>query len=188
MMNLRGPSMTRLKVGDAAPQFNLPSLDGSSLDLASFKGKRVILTFFRFDSCPFCNLRIHRLVKRWNEFPEDTVMVGIFDAKISALQKRMKKHEVPFHLVADETYETFLNSGVQKSFFRVMLAPLKAPLTFLETVFRGYVPMTLSIAKLSTLPVDVLIDEEGKVVEAHYCKDTVDHMPIEKMISFAQGN
>ena len=48
--------------------------------------------------------------------------------------------------------------------------------------------MTLSIAKLSTLPVDILIDEEGNIVEAHYCKDTVDHMPIEKMISFAQGN
>ena len=69
-----------------------------------------------------------------------------------------------------------------------MLAPLRAPLTFLETVFRGYLPMTLSISKLSTLPVDILIDENGKIVEAHYCRDTVDHLPIEKMVDFAKGN
>ena len=115
-------------------------------------------------------------------------MVGIFDAKLSALKKRMKKHKVPFTLVADETYEHFLNNGVKKSFFRVMFAPLRAPLTFLETVFRGYLPMTLSISKLSTLPVDILIDENGKIVEAHYCRDTVDHLPIEKMVDFAKGN
>tara|TARA_B100000459_G_scaffold146954_1_gene114535 strand:+ start:205 stop:747 length:543 start_codon:yes stop_codon:yes gene_type:complete len=180
--------MPQLSAGDNAPSIVLPAVDGTDFDLSKYKGKRVILTFFRFDSCPFCNLRIHRIVKRWNEFPDDTVMVGIFDAKLSALKKRMKKHKVPFTLVADETYEHFLNNGVKKSFFRVMLAPLKAPITFLETVFRGYLPMTLSISKLSTLPVDILIDEDGKIVEAHYCKDTVDHLPIERMVDFAKGN
>ena len=175
-------------VGDDAPSIVLPATDGSTFDLSTYKGKRVILTFFRFDSCPFCNLRIHRLVKRWGEFPEDTVMVGIFDASISNLSKRMKKHKVPFTLVADETYEHFLSNGVRKSFLRVMLAPLRAPLTFLEILVKGYVPLTLSPAKLSTLPVDILIGADGKIVEAHYCKDTVDHMPIDKMVLFAQGN
>ena len=180
--------MPQLKSGDQAPAIVLPAVDGTTMDLSTHKGKRVILTFFRFDSCPFCNLRIRHLVKRWNEFPEDTVMIGVFDAALPALQKRMKKHEVPFTLVADETYQTFQDNGVRKSFFRAMITPFKAPLSFLESQFRGYVPLTLSPAKLSTLPADILINEEGKVVEAHYCKDTVDHMPIEKMISFAQGN
>jgi peroxiredoxin Q/BCP len=180
--------MPQLVVGDDAPSIVLPAIDGSTFDLSAYKGKRVILTFFRFESCPFCNLRIHRLVKRWGDFPEDTVMVGIFDANITNLSKKMKKHNVPFTLVADETYEHFLNSGVRKSLLRVMLAPLRAPLTFLETLVKGYVPMTLSPSKLSTLPVDILIGADGKVVEAHYCKDTVDHMPIDKMVSFAQGN
>ena len=47
--------------------------------------------------------------------------------------------------------------------------------------------MTMSLSKLSTIPVDVLIDENGTVVEAHYCKDTADHMPLEKMIAFSNG-
>ena len=53
---------------------------------------------------------------------------------------------------------------------------------------RGYVPMTLSISKMSTLPVDILVNEDGKIVEAHYCRDTVDHLPIERLIEFSKGN
>ena len=74
--------MPRLKTGDQAPSMALPSIDGTTFDMSLMKGKRVIFTFFRFSSCPFCNIRIDRLMKRWEEFPEGTVMVGVFDAKI----------------------------------------------------------------------------------------------------------
>ena len=68
-----------------------------------------------------------------------------------------------------------------------MWGAFRSPITFLQATLRGYFPMTMSISKMSTIPVDLLIDEEGKVVEAHYCKDTVDHIPIDKLISFARG-
>ena len=179
--------MAQLQVGDNAPSFSLPSIDGSTFDMSAMKGKKVILTFFRFSSCPFCNIRINHLLKRWNEFSDDVVMVGVFDAEIEELAKRMKRHPPPFTVVADETYEHFLQNGVRKSIGRVLLAPLRAPLTTLSAIFRGYIPMTLSISKMSTLPVDILIDENGKVVRAHYCKDTVDHIPIDELIAFSMG-
>ena len=77
--------MPKLKTGDLAPSMILPSIDGTTFDMSLMKGKRVIFTFFRFSSCPFCNIRIDRLMKRWEEFPEGTVMVGGFDAKIEEL-------------------------------------------------------------------------------------------------------
>lgn len=185
--NIYGNFMPQLQVGDNAPNFNLPAIDGTMFDMSAMKGKRVILTFFRFSSCPFCNIRIHRLLKRWDEFSDDVVMVGVFDANIEELSKRMKRHPPPFSVVADETYEHFLKNDVKKSLFRVLLAPFRAPLTMLEAMFRGYIPLTLSISKLSTIPVDILIDENGKVVRAHYCKDTVDHIPIDELIAFSKG-
>ena len=182
-----GQNMPQLKVGDDAPQFTLPAIDGTTFDMSTVKGKRVILTFFRFSSCPFCNIRINKILKRWNEFANDTVMVGVFDAKIEELTKRMKKHNPPFTVVADETYEQYLQNDVKKSLLRVLWAPMRAPLTMLQALLKGYVPMTLSISKLSTIPVDILIDENGKVVNAHYCKDTVDHLPINQLIAFSKG-
>ena len=179
--------MTRLVTGSDAPDISLPATDGSTFKMSDYKGKRVILTFFRFSSCPFCNIRINRIVKRWNEFPEDTVMVGVFDAKIGELTKRMKKHNAPFTIVADESFEHFEKNSVMKSFSRFMWGAMRSPLTFMQASLKGYFPMTMSLSKLSLIPVDILIGEDGKVVEAHYCKDTVDHIPIDKMISFAKG-
>ncbi len=155
--------------------------------MADYLGKRVILTFFRFSSCPFCNIRINRLVKRWNEFSTDTVMVGVFDAKIGELTKRMKKHNAPFTIVADESYEHFERNSVAKSLGRFLIGALRSPLTFMQATLKGYFPLTLSIGKLSIIPVDILIDEQGKVVRAHYCKDTVDHIPIDELIAFSKG-
>ena len=179
--------MNQLVSGSVAPDFSLPAIDGSTFNMAEMKGKRVILTFFRFSSCPLCNMRIRRIIQRWDEFSEDTVMVAVFDAKIGELQKRMRKHNAPFLVVADETYEHFQNNGVKKSFFKFLWGAMRSPLTLLQATLRGYVPLTLSISKLSTIPVDILIDEKGTVVEAHYCKDTADHLPLEKMIAFSNG-
>ena len=179
--------MPTLSSGDKAPQFTLPAIDGSTFNMADMKGKRVILTFFRFSTCPLCNMRIRRIVQRWNEFSKDAVMVAVFDAKVGDLQKRMKKHDAPFVVVADETYEQFNKNGVKKSFFKFMWGAMRSPLTLLQATLRGYVPLTLSISKLSTIPVDILIDEDGKVVEAHYCKDTADHLSLDRMIAFSNG-
>jgi len=180
--------MSKLEIGAPAPEISLPAIDGTIFDMSSMKGKRVIFTFFRFSSCPFCNMRIDELMKRWGEFAEDTVMVGVFDARIDELTKRMGKRGVPFTIVADETYQHFNENGVEKSFVRFMWGAMRSPLTMLRATMRGYVPMTLSISKMSTLPVDILVDEHGMVVEAHYCKDTADHLPIDRLVEFSKGN
>ena len=173
--------------GSSAPQFSLPAIDGTTFNMSDMKGKRVILTFFRFSSCPLCNMRIRRIIQRWDEISNDAVMVAVFDAKIGELQKRMRKHNPPFVVVADETYEQFTKNGVKKSFFKFIWGAMRSPLTLLQATLRGFVPLTMSISKLSTIPVDILIDEDGKVVEAHYCKDTADHLPLDRMIAFSNG-
>tara|TARA_B100001540_G_scaffold287338_1_gene281762 strand:+ start:290 stop:448 length:159 start_codon:yes stop_codon:yes gene_type:complete len=45
-------------------------------------------------------------------------------------------------------------------------------------LFTGWVDVPLT---------QVGIDEEGNVVEAHYCKDTADHIPLDRMIAFSNG-
>ena len=153
--------MPKLEIGAPAPKISLPAIDGTTFDMSSAKGKRVIFTFFRFSSCPFCNMRIDELTKRWGEFAEDTVMVGVFDAGIDELTKRMGKRGVPFTIVADETYQHFKENGVEKSFLRFMWGAMRSPLTMMRASMRGYVPMTLSVSKMSTLPVDILVNEDG---------------------------
>jgi len=41
---------------------------------------------------------------------------------------------------------------------------------------------------MSTIPVDIFIDENGDVIRSHYCRDTVDDIPIDELIEFSNGN
>ncbi|GAA3813339.1 peroxiredoxin [Cellulomonas soli] len=46
--------MPRLAVGDAAPDFTLPTADGGSLTLSDLRGRRVIVYFYPAASTPGC--------------------------------------------------------------------------------------------------------------------------------------
>ena len=72
--------MPQLVAGDSAPKLTLPAIDGNTFNLEDMKGKKVILTFYRFSSCPLCNMRLRRIIQRWDEFSRDAVMVAVFEA------------------------------------------------------------------------------------------------------------
>ena len=109
-----------------------------------------------------------------------------FDAKIGELQKRMKKHNAPFIVAADETYEQFASNGVKKSFFKFMWGAMRSPLTLLQATLRGYVPLTMSISDYR--PSQLIFSSMKRVTLLKpLCKDTADHLPLEKMIAFSNG-
>ena len=60
----------KLKPGHTIDELTLPSIDGSQFDIKTLNKKRALVTFYRFASCPFCNLRINEIVKR-NAMSED---------------------------------------------------------------------------------------------------------------------
>ena len=88
-------------------------------------------------------------------------MVAVFDAKIGELQKRMKKHNAPFIVVADERMSN-TKSGVTKSSSNSCGA-----LCVHHSRCCGRPQRMRSShhvdAKTINNPVDILIDEEGKM-------------------------
>ena len=119
------------------------------------------------------------------EFADDTVMVGVFDADIGDLRKRMGN-------VASRSQ--YWQMGIMNCLPRQWRSPSSDsclepsdPFDIFTAMLKGYFPMTLSISKMSTIPVDILIGEDGKIVEAHYCQDTSDHLPVDRLIRFSKG-
>lgn len=72
--------------GDLVTPISLPAIDGSQFNIDLLKGWRYMLSFFRFASCPFCNLRVHQLVSRFDELGEDFTVVAVFDSPLDNLQ------------------------------------------------------------------------------------------------------
>jgi len=175
----------KVVAGDKVKNIYLPSLDGSTFNLESIKGKRYLLTFFRFAGCPFCNLRVHNLVKHFDEFDPNFTIVGIFDASLQDLQRHAQKHNAPFTLLADESNTFYKEYGIQRSFIGTLKgAVVKFPSVLYSMFVKGYFPTSIG-GNVMTMPADFLIDEEGIIQLAHYGKDEGDHISIEKVKQFS---
>ena len=175
------------KSSDLVTTINLPSIDGTTFNSDELKGKRYLLSFFRFASCPFCNLRIHELVARFGELKEEFTIVAIFDSPLDNLQRHAKKHHAQFPILADETNKYYNEYGVERSLIGMLKGMFGRFPTLLRAMFvKGYLPLDFKGSWL-TMPVDILVDEKGVIHTAHYGKDEGDHLSFEKIKEFSFG-
>ncbi len=171
--------------GDQITPIRLPATDGSTFETDSLRGRPYLLSFLRFAGCPFCNLRIHELVRRFDELGEDFTIVAIFDSSLSNLKRHADRHEAPFPILADEDNRYYREYGVEHSVAGMWKGMIFRLPTLLGAMLKGYVPTTIK-GSMTTMPADFLIDREGIIQRAYYATDEGDHLPFEEIKSFAQ--
>jgi peroxiredoxin len=62
-------------VGEAAPDFTLPSTSGSAISLSALKGKNVLLAFFPLAFTSTCTKELCDMRDDWDEFATDDLVV-----------------------------------------------------------------------------------------------------------------
>lgn len=177
----------RRQVGERIGDICLPAVDGTDFRLEHIAGKRFLLSFFRFAACPFCNLRIHELVSRFDEFGDNFTVVAVFDSSPENLRLHAERHQSPFPILADEQNAYYREYGIERS----LAGTLKGAATHMPSVLhalfvKGYWPNRFG-GKLTTMPANFLVDEQGIIQVAHYGKDEADHLPIERVKTFSWG-
>ena len=174
----------RKESGEKVPRVTLSALNRLTFDTESLNGKPFMLSFFRFASCPFCNLRVHELVQRFNEFGDHFTIVAVFDSPLDNLIRHTKGHNAPFTILADESNQYYREYGIEHSvsgMFKGMI--LRMP-KLVKGMFKGYLPIIIK-GSLTTMPADFLIDQFGIIQEAYYGKDEGDHLPFEQVKAFS---
>ena len=102
-----------------APNFKLPSTNGSIFELSKIKNKNIILYFYPKDDTPGCTLesrdfsKLNGLILKNN-----TVIYGISADNIETHLKFKKKYKLKFNLLSDEQLSVIKKYGVwgKKSF------------------------------------------------------------------------
>jgi len=146
-----------------------------------------MIAFFRFAGCPFCNLRVHDLVKQYHAFGPNFTIVGIFDATLKDLQRHATRHNAPFPILADETKDYYQKYGITRSLLGTLKGAIFRFPTVLYAMFvKGYLPTSFG-GNIMTMPADLLVNEDGVIEVAHYGKDEGDHIPIESVTRFSHG-
>jgi thioredoxin-dependent peroxiredoxin len=109
-----------LKEGDAAPPVRVDDDRGQPFDLASLKGKNVVLYFYPKADTPGCTRESCEFRDQSKKFTKaDTVIVGVSPDKSAAQSKFKDKFDLPFTLLADVDHKVAESFGawVEKSMY-----------------------------------------------------------------------
>jgi len=101
-------------VGEAAPNFSLPSSTGKTVELASFAGKKpVVLYFYPKADTPGCTKQACGFRDAQNEYIKAKVAVlGVSPDPIAKVKKFADKFHLNFPLLADEDHAICDRYGV----------------------------------------------------------------------------
>jgi peroxiredoxin Q/BCP len=132
-----------LSAGDKAPAISLADQDGSTVKLAGFKGRKVLVYFYPKADTPGCTTQACGLRDILPDLG-DTAVVGISPDKPAAQKKFDTKYSLGFPLLSDVDHEVAEAYGVWK-----------------EKSMYGRTYMGIERSAF-------LIDEKGKVAEAWY--------------------
>lgn len=165
----------RLDVGMTAPTFKATALGGRSVDLAALRGRTVLLKFYRFATCPVCNLHLHRFIGEYKQLEAlgltTVVLYHSPNAKIEANQTDLP----PFDLVGDPEKRVFRAYGVETG-WAGMFSPAVMR-DYIQALRAGYKPgLFSSEGGINGNPADFLIDAGGRIAYAHYGRHYADSL------------
>jgi thioredoxin-dependent peroxiredoxin len=147
--------------GSIAPDFILPSQEGSSVSLKDYRGKWVVLYFYPKDQTPGCTREAHNFQADQAKYVErNAVVLGVSLDSVDSHKKFCTKESLNFKLLADtehkvtDSYGSLTNLGVAK--FAARNTFLIDPNGKIAKVYTGVDPAKHSaevLAELSRLQV-----------------------------------
>jgi thioredoxin-dependent peroxiredoxin len=94
--------MTHLKPGDPAPDFTAKTTDGSTVSLADFRGKKLILYFYPMDDTPGCTAQACSLRDANKDIAaKGAAVLGVSTQDESSHERFTAKYRLNFPLIAD---------------------------------------------------------------------------------------
>jgi thioredoxin-dependent peroxiredoxin len=119
---------TTPQAGQQAPDFQLPSQDGSQVGLKDFRGKWVVLYFYPKDNTPGCTIEAHNFQRDLPKYQQaDAVIVGVSVDSTDSHKGFCAKQGLTFKLLSDTEKKVVEEYGSERS----MMGKIAARNTFL---------------------------------------------------------
>lgn len=167
----------RLTAQQIAPHFTSYDLYDMAINSQQLRGKKVLLSFYRYASCPFCNLRFHALSQKQAEWQaKGLVTLAVFQSPKTSILEYAGKEPSPITIIPNPERDLYRLYGVEGSWKGFVTGALQLG-TFAKALKEGHLPGKIE-GDMNMIPADFVIDEQGKILLAYYGKDISDHVEI----------
>ena len=179
----KGP--VRVTPPQAEPAFTTRDVNGQEVNLSDYKGKKVLLTFFRNAGCPVCNLRMHELLDQAAAFArQGLTVIAVYESTAQTMKQYTEWQSIPFVMIPDANQELYARYAIERSGRKAFASVFHG---VIGKAGRGKKLFRRKIAQdghKTTIGADFLIDEHGKVAVAHYGRYIGDHLPLSEINAF----
>jgi peroxiredoxin Q/BCP len=173
-----------------APVFKLKDIFGRMIDLEQYRDKKVLIGFFRHAGCPFCNLRVHALLKIHAEMKaKDFEMIFFFESKESVILRSSFHQGVsPIPIISDPEKKWYNAYGLESSGLKSAISHITS---FVQTAYKAQskglpIHMMAGGESIKTMPAEFLLDKGLVIKELHYSERLNDRMDIGIIKAFAE--
>jgi thioredoxin-dependent peroxiredoxin len=175
----------RLQQGQLAPLFMTNDVFGNQIDLQEYAGHKLMISFYRFSSCPFCNLRVQRILGHFRKFEASGLkIISFWQSTTESILEHVSKQQPPFPLIPDPEKKIYQLYQVENSWlgtFKVM----QDPGLVAKALKGGFNPMK-SDGEMNQLPADFFINPDLTIHEAYYGKNIGDHIGFSEIARFLE--
>ena len=172
----------RLQAGQAAPAFAVQDVHGRMIRLDDYRGRYLFLSFYRYASCPFCNLRVHELMQRRTEFKDfDLSLVAVFQSSRTQIMQYVSTQEPPFPILPDPGLHLYRDYRVETSWRGFLIGATRHVVKAFRAMRLGFLPGSMQ-GNVLRVPADFLIGTRGEILIAYYGHNISDHLPIETVV------
>ena len=182
--------MEKLELNTRAPHFSQVDVFDRTIDLNMYQGKKILVAFFRHAGCPFCNLRVHNLMKVHEDFKAKGLeMIFFFESKKDIILRSSFHQEIsPIPLISDPEKKWYRRYGLESSARKSAVGHITSFVgTAIQAKLKGLPLHPMADGEsINTIPAEFLLDESLIIRELHYSQRLSDRMKMDLIYDFAQ--
>jgi peroxiredoxin Q/BCP len=175
----------KLQVSQTAPDFTIKDINGNTVKLSAFKGKKVFLTFYRNVGCPVCNLRFHELLPLEKEFKtKGAIVLAVYESSELNLKRYVDNGDYYTVMIANPRFDLYEKYAIERSTIKLLSSIYKGVIGKAEQGKKLFTQKFDQDGHANLMGAEFLIDENGKIETAYYNQFIGDHLPVKDIKAF----
>lgn len=169
----------------SAPSFTVKDVTGATVNLADYKGKKVLLTFYRNVGCPVCNVRFHEIEQEAEFFKsKGLIVLAVYESSAENMKQYLEGETVNATMIPNADLSLYQLYNIERSHGKVMKGMFHGAMGKMGKGKKLFKKKIKQDGKSNRIAADFLIDENGNVHTAYYGRFVGDHLPIADIKQF----